>query len=132
MMRSREPASAIVLAFLFAGCLAPGGADLESGSEPEGGVPTISRAWLEPVAVAEGGFNEPLIATHTDGTIYYSPTRRLFRSDDGGETWTRIDPPPPSAMPGTDLGADTSVSVSPDGTVWWTRFWPYLGPTLGC
>lgn len=121
--------------FVLAAAADPGGSGGTDGSD--GGTPPTdigpgTRRWTRPVTVGSDNVNEPLIQTDRDGTVYFSPTRKLYRSLDGGATWDEVSPTLPEALPWTGGGTDTSVDVAPDGTVWWTRFWGYVGPTLGC
>lgn len=96
---------------------------------PAGAAPPVlpARAWDAPVLVTKHQ-NEPLLAVDPQGALYVSPTSVLLRSHDGGRTWTDVTPP--DALP--TLASDTSLSVAPDGTLWWTRLWGYLGGTLAC
>jgi hypothetical protein len=101
-------------------------------ADPAGGTesqptPPVPRTWTAPVTVATSG-NEPHIAVDTKGTLYYAPTSRLYRSVDGGATWQDL--AMPTALP--TLASDTSVSIAPDDSVWFSRTWGYVGGTLAC
>ncbi|MDT7570125.1 MAG: hypothetical protein QOE05_299 [Actinomycetota bacterium] len=95
-----------------------------------GSTGTPPAGWRAPLAVASQDINEPHVVVAPDGTVYFSATRRLYRSRDGGLTFTDVSPKLTDAPPAPFT--DTSVSVAPDGTLWWTRFWGYPGSTLGC
>jgi hypothetical protein len=122
------PAHAVVYVFCNAGVFDADNSITLGG--PIGSGPPPPPGWAAPVTVAGAGINEPLVTVAPDGTTYFSPTRKLFRSTDDGATWADISPPVTAAPPATST--DTSVSVAPDGTLWWTRFWPFAGPTLAC
>lgn len=91
------------------------------------------RRWLPPVQVTDAG-NEPHIVVAPSGTIFYAPTAGLvdglMRSRDGGRTWETVEPTVAEGLPA--LASDTSVSVAPDGSVWYARYWAYPGTTIGC
>ncbi len=106
-----------------------GGTTGEDPAENETGLVLDRWRWDTPVAIASGG-NEPHVAVAEDGTIYYAPTSTLWRSKDGGKTWENVSPVIPEALP--TLGSDTSLSIAPDGSVWWSRYWGYADTTIGC
>lgn len=127
----------------------PGGsASSPSGERPADWPPPVpptpptptgwQRVWRKPIPVTGGG-NEPHVAVDSGadnagnnyiGRIYYAPTSLLYRSDDGGSTWTEIGPKPPTAVP--TLGSDDSVYIAPDDSVWYSRYLGYAGSTMGC
>lgn len=104
----------------------------------EGALPDDALAFLPPVAVSqEWPGAEPVIALAPDGTAYVegiggtasgdasevasSPSRvaggnvnKVWRSDDGGASWTDITPP----GPGQERSNDGYVAVSTDGTLY--------------
>jgi hypothetical protein len=90
----------------------------------------VAPGWSAPSTVTVGNLAEPIVTGAADGTLYYSPHNRLFRSIDGGGSWDDISPPITDALP-TPF-SDTTVSVAPDGTVWWARNWGSLDSTLAC
>lgn len=98
-------------------------------AEPLPQIPPMRWRWSAPLQVPTSG-TEPHVAVAGDGTIYYSPTSNLLRSRDGGRTWVSIAPGLPPALPTS--ASDTSLSLAPDGSVWWTRYWGYAGGTIGC
>src|SRR5436190_24081904 len=69
-----------------------------------------------PVTVGGAG-NEPLIAIAPDGTLYISALQYLYRSTDGGATWTNLPGPPESQV---TLASDSSLSVDPGNRVYFT------------
>lgn len=91
--------------------------------------PPPPTGWSSPVRVTTT--NEPLVVVGDDGTVYISTYGKMHRSTDGGETWKDISPRLPEAIPNIG-GADTSVSVAPDNTVWFASDWGILGGTFVC
>lgn len=88
------------------------------------------RLWQPPVTIAQGSVLESQVVGDSEDRLYFSPGTTLLRSNDEGASWVDVTPPLPEAMP--TLASDTGISVAPDGSLWFTRFWPYLGPTMGC
>lgn len=103
---------ALLLSFvLLAGC-----ASLPSADPDE-------LAFFAPVAVSkEAPGAEPVIALAPDGTAYVEGIGReearnvnkVFRSDDGGATWTDVTPP----ATGYERSNDGFLAVGDDGTVY--------------
>ncbi|MHB8634179.1 MAG: hypothetical protein ACYDBQ_09475 [Thermoplasmatota archaeon] len=89
--------------------------------------PAQARQWLVPHVVEASAVSglEPQIAIAPDGTIYYVPADSIFRSRDG-VSFQNISPGLPN------LGSDDTVSVAPDGSVWWADYWGYLGTDQAC
>lgn len=102
-----------------------------TGPTPTGGPgqgPPV-RGWGPVLTVdGSGADNEPHLAIDADGIIYYAPTSRLYTSRDGGLTFFEVFVT--GALP--TLGSDTSVSVAPDKSLWFARYWGYADSTLGC
>lgn len=90
--------------------------------------PPPPSGWSTPVRVTSTF--EPLVTVGGDGTVYLASYGAMHRSTDGGETWTDVTPLLPDAVP--NVGADTSVSVAPDNTVWYATNWGMIGGTLVC
>lgn len=96
----------------------------------EGGAGTIRTTHVSgPVTVGIDG-NEPLIATAPDGTIYISALQHLYRSTDGGSTWTELAGPIYASS--LNLNSDSSISVDPNGRLFFTFDYPYAGTTAVC
>lgn len=106
----------------------PGGT---GGPSPTSGPPPAppTRRWGEVLTVdGSGADNEPHIVIDRDGVIYYAPTSSIYRSKDGGKSFSELIVS--GALP--TIGSDTSVSVAPDKSVWFARYWGYADSTLGC
>lgn len=95
----------------------------------EAPVPPALRRWSAPVAVSSVA-NEPHVVGAPDGTLYFAPISQLWRSVDGGASWSDVTPRFPTALP--TLASDTSVSIAPDGSVWFAIGWGYAGGTIAC
>src|SRR3989442_10367061 len=88
-----------------------------------------SAAFSPPVVVTELDTGEPGIAVGPDGAIYVNApvgllssvpgsASFLFRSDDGGATWSLTPPGLRANLPG---GGDSDLAVDPaTGTLYWT------------
>ncbi|MBI2078254.1 MAG: hypothetical protein HYT80_07800, partial [Euryarchaeota archaeon] len=100
---------------------------LPPSSDPAPPVPESGRSWTEALTVTSSG-NEPHLAVDSKGVIYYAPTSALYKSTDGGRSFGFV--PITTAAP--TLGSDTSVSLGPDDSVWFSRYWGYAGGTLAC
>jgi hypothetical protein len=96
----------------------------------DGATPAAVPGWSTPAVVTSGNLFEPAVVGDDDGRLYYSPTNKIFRSDDGGASWTDVSPPVPTALP--TYFSDTTTSVAADGSVWWSRTWGDLDSTLTC
>lgn len=107
----------------FAGCL-----DVESPSgllDPTTDLlqgPTYSA----PLELPDSGDgSEPMLAIDSEGRIYMSApsgvpsTSPLFISEDGGATWTRVEPNPTQRLG----GGDTSIAIGPNDEVYITDLW---------
>jgi hypothetical protein len=73
--------------------------------------------------------NEPGLVEAPDGTLYINALATIYRSIDNGATWT-LQPEPTIAE--TVLASDSSTSVSPNGTLYYTFDYPYAGNTAVC
>ena len=73
--------------------------------------------------------NEPGLVEAPDGTLYINALATIYRSVDNGATWT-LQPEPTIAA--TVLASDSSTSVSPNGTLYYTFDYPYAGNTAVC
>lgn len=133
MRRRHIPVLALAAAALAAGCLGgtplaeEAGLDEADGLADAVGAAPGPGAFLEPVNVSTdhpGG--EPVVDVAPDGTIYVEGVgfqddatggrgvNKVFRSADGGASWTDVTPP----GPGQEQTGDGYVSVGPDGTVY--------------
>src|SRR5438067_7739916 len=93
---------------------------------------SVRGAFGPPAVVTGLDTGEPGIDVATDGTIYVNAPPGLlanlpgspsfvFRSDDGGETWTLTPPSLRANLPG---GGDSDISVDPvTGTLYMTDLW---------
>lgn len=127
----------MVGAALLAGCAAPDapaavdtsdvGGDLDNATRPDVAVPAFLPP-LELGAVTLGA--EPSVAVSTDGTVYVTTPLVLWRSDDGGRTYTQLGeatcPQGAPACPGLEArnpglvgGGDASLAITRDGAVHW-------------
>src|ERR1700736_6255168 len=82
-----------------------------------------------PVTVGTVG-NEPIVAIAPDGTLYISALQHMYRSLNGGMTWTPIVGPPEAKQ--LNLNSDSSISVDPGGRLYFTFGYPYAGTTAVC
>ncbi len=82
-----------------------------------------------PVTVGIHG-NEPLVTTAPDGTIYISALQHLYRSTNAGATWTELAGPIYASS--LNLNSDSSISVDPNGRLYFTFDYPYAGTTAVC
>lgn len=78
-----------------------------------------------PVTVGTLG-NEPVIAIAPDKTLYISALQHLYRSTDGGSTWTNLPGPTESQV---TLASDSSLSVAPNNRLYFSFDYPYAGTT---
>lgn len=111
------------------------------------------RTWQAPVTVKQNASGEePQVAVDQQGNVFYSPAAHgaglpdaaystpvnpggpestgLYRSIDGGKSFLLVAPQLPAAIP--TRASDTSVSIAPDGSVWWSRYFAYASSTIGC
>jgi len=96
----------------------------------DGSLPAPAKldAVAEPVTVGTSG-NEPLMAVAPDGTLYITALHFLYRSTDGGRSWTLL--PGPELL-ATVLASDSAISFDPAGRVYFTFDYPYAGTTAVC
>jgi hypothetical protein len=68
----------------------------------------------------DGMAREPMLVEHPDGTLfltgYGEPTPRLWRSNDAGATWTRVEVA--SETDGAVGNSDVDLAIAPDGTLY--------------
>jgi hypothetical protein len=76
---------------------------------------------LHPLALLGIGAGEPNVAVAPDGTQYVSAINDIYRSDDGGATWTLT-------MPNLDGGGDGDLAITPDGALHWLGLFGDVGP----
>src|SRR4051794_23531967 len=91
-----------------------------------------AAAFGAPVVVSGDNASEPGIDVAPDGTLYVnapvgvlsnipgSPSN-VYRSSDGGTTWTKLPASLKANLPG---GGDSDIAISPDGTLSETDLWP--------
>src|SRR3954454_14808637 len=84
-----------------------------------------------PVVVSGDNASEPGIDVAPDGTLYVnapvgvlsnipgSPSN-VYRSDDGGSSWTKLPASLKANLPG---GGDSDIAISPDGSLAETDLW---------
>jgi hypothetical protein len=83
------------------------------------------------VAVTVGAQgNEPLVAAAPDGTLIISALQHIYRSTDGGATWTKLPGPPEAGQ--LNLNSDSSIAFDPGGRLYFTFDYPYAGTTAVC
>lgn len=74
----------------------------------------------EPIEHLDGLAREPMVVEHPNGTLfvtgYGTPTPRLWRSGDGGATWSRVEVG--SEASGAVGNSDVDLTVAPDGTLY--------------
>ena len=61
--------------------------------------------------------NEPNIVTAPDGTIYLSALQHIYRSTDGGASFTEL--PGPIYASQLNLNSDSSIAVDPGNRLYW-------------
>ncbi|MES2154659.1 MAG: sialidase family protein [bacterium] len=96
-----------------------------------------SRTWGAPVTVVanpDGGYvSEPQLVVDGKGRVLYSPNSYgtgPYRSTDGGRTFQDIGANLKSPLPTTRT--DSSVSLAPDGSLWYARSTVDTTNVLGC
>ena len=143
---SLRPLPLLALLALLSGCSPP-------APPPPPAAPAVvlhAPAFAEPVPMPLAGGGEPNIAIQPDGTLFVaSPaggstkpnasegSAFLWRSKDGGATWTTLRSPSLPMQPqeaGQTAGAfcscDADVIASPDGWVYYADWWiaGFVGP----
>ena len=108
----------IVCVIGLLGCiLAAGCAHDARGQNPP---PPSSLTLSAPVDHVDDLAREPMIVQHPNGTLfvtgYGTPTPRLWRSGDGGATWTRVNVG--TEADGAVGNSDVDLAVAPDGTIY--------------
>src|SRR4051794_27742557 len=131
-MRSRRPRNRLLLAGL--GTLAAASA---AALTPLVDGVAVAAAFGTPVVVSGDDASEPGIDVAPDGTLYVnapvgvlsnipgSPSN-VYRSDDGGSSWTKLPASLKANLPG---GGDSDIAISPNGTLSETDLW--LGSSPG-
>lgn len=98
------------------------------------------RLSVQPVDVGING-NEPIVKSAPDGTLYISALQHLYRSINGGRSWTELAGPPETSctpMPASgncqahNLNTDSSIAVDSGGLLYFTFDYPYAGTTAVC
>ncbi|MHB8719027.1 MAG: hypothetical protein ACYDAC_09085 [Candidatus Dormibacteria bacterium] len=82
-----------------------------------------------PVTTVGTAGNEPVIARSPDGTMFISALQHMYRSSDGGATWTVVTTPITAQ---DNLNTDSSLSVDSTGRLYFTYDYPYAGTTTTC
>src|SRR3954447_5062675 len=125
-MRSRRPRNRLLLAGLttLAAASAAALTPLVDGVASAAAIGT-------PVVVSGADASEPGIDVAPDGTLYVnapvgvlsnipgSPSN-VYRSDDGGSSWTKLPASLKANLPG---GGDSDIAISPDGSLAETDLW---------
>lgn len=86
-------------------------------------------AAITPVTVGTQG-NEPLVFIAPDGTIYISALQHLYKSMDGGKTYTKV--VTPIFANEANVASDSSMSMDPGGRLYFSFDHPYAGATAVC
>jgi hypothetical protein len=111
----------LVLAVLAAGCAGPAhpttstssdGPTTTSGPHLPAGATLVSPKALTPVHLGPGA-GEPNIAVAPDGTVYVTPIDHLYRSRDGGKSFTDL------GTTKTDGHGDGDIAVDAQGRLHW-------------
>jgi hypothetical protein len=71
-----------------------------------------------------------LITAGPDGTLYISALQHIYRSTDGGASWTEL--PGSTYSSSLNLNSDSSISVDPGNRLYMTFDYPYAGTTALC
>lgn len=117
----RSLASCLVALLLMAGCSGQsddkGSPDADDDAQdPAAVLPTgpLGTTALAEVLVADrSGGAEPNLAVAPDGTLYVANPGELWRSDDGGATWTAV------GVGQLDGGGDGDIAIDAAGNVYW-------------
>lgn len=113
------------------GLIAVGTAGALAGLAPFPAGPAGAATFGTPVVVSGDNASEPGIDVAPDGTLYVNAPVGLlstipgspsdvFRSDDGGATWTKLPASLKANLPG---GGDSDIAISADGTLSETDLW---------
>ncbi len=116
---------------LISGLVAVGTAGALAGLAPFPAGPAGAASFGTPVVVSGDNASEPGIDVAPDGTLYVNAPVGLlsnvpgspsdvFRSDDGGATWTALPASLKANLPG---GGDSDIAISADGTLSETDLW---------
>src|SRR3954452_1067637 len=116
---------------LVSGLVAVGTAGVLAGLAPFPAGPAGAATFTSPVVVSGDNASEPGIDVAPDGTLYVNAPVGLlatipgspsdvFRSSDGGGTWTRLPASLKANLPG---GGDSDIAISPDGSLAETDLW---------
>ena len=129
--------AALLVGFaVLSGCASGPGAEpepVEAAPAPRVRLdPPTNLTFAAPIVLGTVGSGaEPSVAAAPDGTLYVTTPLALWRSDDGGRSWTAIGTPtcPVGALPtcpgleetepGMRGGGDADLHVGPDGRLHW-------------
>lgn len=110
----------LILGALLAGVVS-GGCRLDPravASTPEALATTL--ALRGPIDCLDSTAREPMVAEHRDGTLfvtgYAAPTPHLWRSNDGGTSWSAVHVG--SEADGAIGNSDVDLAIAPDGTLY--------------
>lgn len=121
------PVASLTCLIVVAACAGEGlpGEDPGAGATAEG-LATSALTVQTPVHHIGEPAREPMIVEHPDGTLFVSgyeranPTTeqspKLWRSQDGGATWDRLDVG--DLVEGARGNSDVDLAIAPDGTVY--------------
>ena len=109
----RKPALGLALLLLLSGCLGDG-----SSASDDGGLPAPADGWaFTDILVGPGGDAETSVLVGPDGLVLacshggFGQPSPSWASEDGGDTWRRLDPQPNPIVSG-----DCDWAVLEDGT----------------
>ena len=116
---------------LVSGLVAVGTAGAFAGLAPFPAGPAGAATFDTPVVVSGDNASEPGIDVAPDGTVYVNAPVGLlstipgspsdvFRSDDGGATWTKLPASLKANLPG---GGDSDIAIAANGTLSETDLW---------